>query len=69
MRRRDSRTTVSEELQTYDAAQWAPLAAEGERGGSLAYYRALRRAGVRDDIAHALRAKAFVSELRAGMVD
>lgn len=62
MRRRDSRTTVPDELQTYDAAHWAPLAAKGERGGSLAYYRALRGAGVHDDIAHRLRAAAFVRE-------
>ena len=65
MRRRNSEE-VPPELQTYDSERWAAeAAAMGEDNGSLRYYAALRRAGVRDDIAHMMRAAACVQELKA----
>ena len=64
MKLRNSHTIVPDDLLEYDAARWTPLARDDENGGSMAYYRALRRDGLRDDICHMMRATACVSDLR-----
>ena len=64
MRRRKQQHPRPFDLLENDSARWTPMAKDDESGGSLAYYRALRRAGVRGVVAHMMRAAAHVQDLK-----